>query len=305
MEDFFKTLKSNELIVRKRLNLFLEKLIRFFKYDIRHDIFKGITYAECATDTPLEEKIKNYYDAFIYLIENCRNPLTVERLKKFFYLLYGREMENDLMIRLTSKLFYMQDTPLIEKITEYHLYMYHQLSQFSEEDRMIISLMFINYLLTKNGIPCIRILVGDLKKYVGCREKYFAGSKEEMYEFIWNILKNSKFQAKSYYKNLKKLTILDIYKTILNDKELLQEKYKVSSIYLFGSFAKGEDRFDSDVDLAVIFSPELLSETKLVYLNAISERYYKLFHRYIDVHEISNYISDNVIREFSKIKRII
>ena len=206
MEEYLEELKGNEVIVRKRLNLFLEKLIRFFEYDIRHDIYKEITYAECATNTSLEEKIKNYYDAFIYLIENCKNPLTVERLKKFFYLLYGREMKNDLMIRLVSKFFHIQDMPLMEKIMEYHLYMYQELNQLPEEDRMIISLMFINYILTKNGIPCIRILKGELRDYVECRKKYFSGSKAEMYEFLWKIIKNSKFQTKDYYENLKEIT---------------------------------------------------------------------------------------------------
>ena len=117
-----------------------------------------------------------------------------------------------------------------------------------------------------------------------------------MFNFLWNIIKKSKFQTKEHYKNLKEITILDIYKQILNDKDILSDKYKINSVYLYGSFAKGKERIDSDIDLAVIFSPELLQETKKIYLDELSERYYRIFNRFVDLHEISNYLCDNVIK---------
>ena len=70
MEELIKRSEGKELLVRKRIALFLEKILRFLGYDFRHDIYKGITYFEMATETEFEEKIKNLYDGFIYLLHN-------------------------------------------------------------------------------------------------------------------------------------------------------------------------------------------------------------------------------------------
>jgi predicted nucleotidyltransferase len=40
---------------------------------------------------------------------------------------------------------------------------------------------------------------------------------------------------------------------------LLEEKYQITSAYLFGSYAKGTEKPDSDIDIAFIFN-ELIDE---------------------------------------------
>mgnify|MGYP003293112366 CR=1 FL=1 len=304
MKDFLKYSKDKELLVRKRINLFLEKVLRFLGYDFRHDIYKGITCFEIAVDTEFEEKIKNYYDAFIYLLNNNKNPLTISRLKKFFYILYGIEFEETLLIRLTSKLFHINELSLIEKTIEYHLYVYSQLSFLHENDRTIISLMFINYILTNNDIPCVHFLRADLIKYMKCREEYFNGNPEKMFELIYFVLKKAKFQDKSFYKKLVPLDKKDIYEKIISDKDLLINSYHINNVYLFGSYSKNTERIDSDIDILVTFSSELLVEEKKELMNKLKEHYTDFFKRYVDVHELNKYLSDVEINEFSKIKKI-
>ena len=82
----------------------------------------------------LNIKIKNLYDGFIYLLHNNKNPLTIERMEKFFYLIYFEKFNSDVLIGLTSKYFYLKDMPLLEKLIEDHLYVYNQLVFLSEED---------------------------------------------------------------------------------------------------------------------------------------------------------------------------
>lgn len=47
---------------------------------------------------------------------------------------------------------------------------------------------------------------------------------------------------------------LEIQKFLLENKALLKEKYKVKRIGIFGSYVRGEETPDSDIDFMVEFS---------------------------------------------------
>lgn len=49
----------------------------------------------------------------------------------------------------------------------------------------------------------------------------------------------------------------EIKLAIKNEKRALQHKYKIKTIAIFGSYARGEQRKDSDVDVMVEFSEPL------------------------------------------------
>ena len=47
---------------------------------------------------------------------------------------------------------------------------------------------------------------------------YLAGNEIPMYDLFLELIPKSKFQDKSYYKNLKPLTTKDIYDELIKDK---------------------------------------------------------------------------------------
>lgn len=63
----------------------------------------------------------------------------------------------------------------------------------------------------------------------------------------------------------------------------LAEKYGVESIYVFGSYARGEATVDSDIDFLVLGGEGF----KLSMVFALSEDIRKVFDKDIDVFEIS------------------
>ena len=48
-------------------------------------------------------------------------------------------------------------------------------------------------------------------------------------------------------------TLKDIKNTLKNHKQMLSEKYGVSLIAIFGSYGRGQEREDSDIDILVDF----------------------------------------------------
>jgi predicted nucleotidyltransferase len=49
----------------------------------------------------------------------------------------------------------------------------------------------------------------------------------------------------------------EILKALAKDKQELQRKFKVSRMALFGSYARGDQRVDSDVDILVEVDPSI------------------------------------------------
>lgn len=56
-------------------------------------------------------------------------------------------------------------------------------------------------------------------------------------------------------------------KVILKLEDYFKQKasgYHIEMVFLYGSWARGYPRHDSDIDLAVLFSPQIISEESLL-----------------------------------------
>lgn len=305
MNEFTNIKNGQELIVRKRIASFLEKYWRHAGYDFRHDIYKKIIYQEEGYNTVFEEKMKNYYDAYVYLLSNHKNPFTKEMLMKFFFIIDGKVIDQYLALKLASSFFDNIDSPPIEAAITYHLRAYEVMMEFEEEKKELVSLMLFNYTLLKHNIPTIQILKSDYPSYEIARKKYFEGDKTKMFIFFMDLFKNkAKFQDKSYYQNLKEITTKDIYCELKKDKDWLNKEFSIKSISIYGSFAKGESRIDSDIDLLVKFSEDLTRDEKDKNIEYLSRYYLDVFNHHIDITEVNEYLDDDFIKEITKVKKI-
>ena len=73
-------------------------------------------------------------------------------------------------------------------------------------------------------------------------------------------------------------------------------KYGVSSLAVFGSYARGEARRDSDVDMLVSFSRRI----SLITLVALEQELTELMGRKVDLHTedgLSPYLRDRILKE--------
>ena len=292
------------LIARKKVSQFIEKQFRYFGYDFNHDDYKKIVYGEKDFSTPLEEQLKTYFDAYMYLLNNAKNPLSRKILNNFYYLILNESLSEITLLSIQSKLVELCELSPIEKACEFHMFIYEKLDYLCLLERQIIALMFMNYVLVKNNIPAIKLVGREIDTYIAKRKSY-SSNKESMFLFIKEIIDNSFVLEKSYMKNLKPLTTSDIYNTINQMKETLMEKYKVQALYLYGSFAKGIDRYDSDIDLLVKLSQELTFEERLKIIGELKQLLFDKFQRFTDVEEAREFFTDDFIKEARQIKKII
>lgn len=296
--------KGKELLVRKKMASFLERLLQYWGYDLRHDTFKQIMYGELCVNTESEQTIKNYYDAYVYLLNNANNTFTQEVFGKFLFLICGKPANSALLIRITTLFYNLSNLAPLEFVTEFHLCAFKEMIELPEQQRNVVSLLLLNYTLVKNGIPTINLCKDQFRKYYDRREKWLNGDTFAMHLFIQDIIKNAKFQDKSYYANLRLLSASEVVTQIKHDEELLKTRYGVKHIILYGSFSKGTQRIDSDIDIFVNFSFDLTSEQKQKCIDDISKFYFNIFNRYMDINEIGEYLLDNILKEMTKHKKI-
>ena len=109
---------------------------------------------------------------------------------------------------------------------------------------------------------------------------------EQVEEFIIELIKDSKYQDKDYYKNLMPLDFNTLLSYLINNKNLLINKYKMKSLYIFGSYYLKTNRFDSDIDLYVIFSLDVPFIEKEKIVKEVKDVLFNHFRRFIYIKEI-------------------
>ncbi len=305
MIDLLDLITNKETIVRKRVTNFIEKMFNFMDFDFKHDTFKSIVYGEEAYVSNLEEKFKRVYDSFLYLILNRKNQLSTYVLNAFFQIYFGYTIEEAKVLRLCNTFYFFYDENPIDKAILFSFHIYNEFEEFAYPDKVFLSLIFFNYCLFTREIPCIQFLTSDIKKFVDLLEEYKQEKDmQHLYLFILEVFDKQKFQDKAYYANIEELNVKEIFSKIYVDKEFLKLKFKIKNIFLFGSFSKGKQRKDSDLDFLVFFDLDLLVDEKESLKKELERYLYEIFHRFIDIHEVSNYLTEENLIRNKKIKKI-
>ncbi len=300
MNEFTDLKEGKELIVRKRIAHFIEKIFQGQGIFINHDSFKKIVYSEEEPRGELEEKFKDYYDAYYYLISNHKKPFTKELLNKFFYILLGYEVDENLVIKMVNKAFFDIKSDKVDDIILFHLNMYKEMTNLKEFERTAVALMLLNYGLLKLNIPTIKIYKRQIVKYTKLRNNYFEKDDKKVFVYIYELIRTNEYQDKSYYENLTELKLETIISILRSDQKILEEK-GIKSLFIFGSFAKGLNRIDSDIDLLFTFNQDKPSLEKEKTITFLKEYYFNKFNRYIDFSETNESLSDEFIKEMNKV----
>lgn len=291
--------KEEVLYSRKGQVGFMERLYKYFKYDFEHDIYKAVMYGEGDSNTKLMNRIKSMYDGYEYLLRNSRRKLTREVIKKFYYIVYEEQIKEEKADKLATEYFKIAEEEAIERSNRMYRLINDTFDDKSEEERIIIGIMFLNYVLVKENMKAIRLTQKEIDEFIKIRKEK---DKTKEFENLLKLVRNTKSFTKEYIKNLKPLTLKEICEGI---KEDVKNDEEIKEIIIYGSYAKAKERIDSDVDMLVRLSDDLTYEQRIQKIEGLEERLAKKLKRKVDIHEISKYISDELIRSASKKKIIV
>ena len=299
MNEITQLTSGKELIVRKKVAAFIEKIFLNLGFSFSHDRYKHIIYSEESYETEIEKMLKDYYDAYLYLLMNHKNPFNGDVINKMLFIINGKLPDEGMVIRMKSVGFeyLMQNT--LDSIITFHLKMYEEMVDLDDTTRLVVSLMLLNYGLLKLDIPTFKFLKPEFNKYLMERDKYLKNGDTGIYEHLHSVLLNNKYQLKDYYAKLVPLEIKDIVEGISLDKEYLNH-LGIEAMGIFGSFAKGNSRIDSDIDLVFRINEDISNSKRDEIIENLKERYFRKFHRFIDFMEVGQYKDDKFLNEVNK-----
>ena len=104
-------------------------------------------------------------------------------------------------------------------------------------------------------------------------------------DLIIDILDDTNLLDINYYDKCLQTNKELIIEFINDNKDLIKEKGRIEHIYLFGSYAFGKIRYDSDIDLLVITKDDLSyceKEEGIFFIKKLIEERFK---RIVDIHE--------------------
>ena len=110
---------------------------------------------------------------------------------------------------------------------------------------------------------------------------------------------------KQFYKDLIPVSLSDIIHFVEERKEEFKTKYQIKGLWIHGSIAKRIERMDSDLDFFIEMSLDLLREEKLALIEELKQVFFDRFKRMVDLHEIVEYLDDDIIKEARTTKRLI
>ena len=298
--DVIYDFKTKEILVRKKVSRFIEKLITHLGYNINYQLYKEIIYREKTCENEKEVEVKNIYDSFLYLISDYKNELLEYRLKRFLYLILGEEIKEEISDEIVSLSFELRKEEAIESSSRLFIKALNLFKDYGEIKAKLISFMLLQYELVKKGIPVTVFYIRDYNTF----EEIEHNNEEDIRNFIDSVIRKNTYQDKKYYIELSDIEFNEIKEEIIKDKDILIKEHNVNHISIFGSISKNKERIDSDIDLLISFSLDATSDEIKNSIDFIKERYKDRFHRFIDVMEIKIHLTDEIRLETQYAKEV-
>lgn len=217
------------------------KIVKERVYEIYYDKIKSLSY--------LESKIKNISNSYNYILNNINQPISEDLLNQSYYLMTCELLERNIVdeiLRIYYKNIVVAPHSLAALL---HLYITNNITKNNIEFAFLIS----NYVMLKKNR-------WFLMPYEYCHKDYKEAIKSNDLSSLIRI-----FYDIELVKKEKKPCLLsrdDVIQKIKGIKEELVNNYYIEKLYLFGSFAKGNNTEKSDLDFVVIFNESLINKEK-------------------------------------------
>lgn len=288
-----------ELVVNKKAIRFIEKLFLHYQIKMTHKAYKQLLYDEVAPRMDEEELLKNSFDAYKYLLSNINSFFSRRIISRYYYLLTGKVIDEHICLNLQTDYYSLKANELIQNAIDLVIKLEAYFSNEDEFIKKVIEYQMLNYFLVRLRYTPITFIEDLFVKYENAKRKYLDGNKEYLYNQILDMIANEKKQPANYYKKLKNLNLDSITEILKKDKEILEKLYKVKSIAIYGSFANGDYRIDSDIDLIVKFKENMSYSEKMERKSELEKYLYARFGRFCDIFEMTELLTESLIKEFA------
>lgn len=243
-------------------------ILTLCEYEIPKEKIEHIIYDRIRCLTKEELFVKRLFNSSNYIFNNINQIFNEETINAIYYLLTNTLIDKKIATEIV-KLYYKNiDNSVYYLTAVIHLFIINHINNI--EFAFIVSEFIM--LKKKNTLLVPRDFVhNDYKNAI--LSKDFSLFVKLMLEMEY-ICEN---------KNPCKYTKKEIIEKIKLHKKYLVDTFHIRKLYLFGSFAKGTNNENSDIDFLVILDESLINIERLNQIELIKEYLSELFECSVDV----------------------
>lgn len=242
------------------------KIVKERVYAIYYDKIKSLSY--------LESKIKNISNSYNYILNNINQPISEDLLNQSYYLMTCELLERNIVDEILRIYYKNIDVAPHSLAALLHLYITNNITKNNIEFAFLIS----NYVMLKKNR-------WFLMTYEYCHKDYKEAIKSNDLSSLIRIFYDIELIKKEKRPYL--FTRDEVIKKIKNLKEELHNTYNIDKLYLFGSFAKGNNTEKSDLDFVVIFNETLIKKEKNDMIKMVKQYLSKEYNCDVDLLDFS------------------
>ena len=233
-------------------------ITRYQKIDIVQEKIKYIFYDEFNLFSEQERFIKRLCNCSNYIFNNINQSFTEELIIQTYFLLTNELLKNGITTKIIELYYKNIDSAPHSLAALIHLYILNNI----EENNIEFAFLISNYIMLKKDR-------WFLMPYEYCHNDYREAIKNNDISSLIRI-----FYDIELVKKEKKACLLsrdEVIQKIKFIKKELVSSYCVDKLYLFGSFAKGNNTEKSDLDFVVIFNESLINKEKNDMIKKVKE----------------------------------
>ncbi len=265
-----KTFDGLILIMIKKINKLVFYIFVLRKYKIPKERIEQIVNDEISCLTDEETMTKRFVNSLKYLFNNINQVFNEEILNHLYFLLTNMLLDKEISSKIIQLYYGNIDNSTYYLTAIIHLYITNNIKISAIEYAFIVSELIM---LKKNKSLII--------PFEFSHHKYNKAIQNNDISLLVKIFLEIEYNLKECISC--KYTRDEIIKKIKQTKVNLKLNFNISKLYLFGSFAKGTNNEDSDIDFLVILDDSLINIERLEQISLIKEYLSELFECSVDV----------------------
>lgn len=285
-------LVSKEIDI-KQYYRFVEFTSRLVGYGLPHERFKRLILDDFKAESREEKEVKQFANAYLYILNNIHQSVTNELLQETYYLLNHEQLDKEISKQILET-YYMN----YDENSHYVAMMIHfKILELVRVRSIEFAFMISNLVMFKKG----RYPLISYEHIYGIYKKTIENQNKDKLMVLFSEME----VVTKPYENHVNLSKDEILFKIKETKKYLMKEYHISKLYLYGSFAKERVTSQSDLDLLIIFNKEMLPLEKGIAIKNLTEYLENKIKIHFDIIDFSHALNHLDISEMENIITII
>lgn len=286
------------MLVSKEIDIklyyrFVEFVSRLVGTGLPHERFKRIILDDYKSESIEEKEVKSFANAYLYILNNINQSVTNELLQESYYLLTHEQLDEEITKKILEAYYMHYDENPHYVAMLIHFKVLELINKRNIEFAFILSYLVM---FKKGRYPLI--------PYEYIFEVYNEAIKEKNKDKLMVLFSQMEVTTKPY-ENHSHLSKEEILFKIKEKKNYLMKEYRISKLYLYGSFAKAKTTIQSDLDLLIIFDKEMLPLERGIIIKNLTEYLENKINIHLDIIDFNHALNNLDISEMENIITII